>query len=331
MSPASQRPGVLRETPDVLIVDTRELAWVTAPEIAPGARRQMIGGLDDEPQAYFLFLPPEFPSGAEPLSPAHATADEFWFTLVGERSTWEFDSIDDQRGNLVHHRPGVAIQRRPGAVWAVDVAFRSDIGWIGLVVRDPGGDPAGGSTPALAKRRSTGGVALEAELGSGIILDQPCVTAIDSRRADWEPAAYSGVPPVFRKVLGRYPSGDTKMQILFFPPGLSPDRPPEEHQFYPSALQAARHYHHGMLELLYVLNGEMPLAEWESVDQQQGQFVWWREGIFTYRRSASLHGSQPGETSVTGATILHFRLGGSENRAEPAFREEVVVDVPFAT
>ena len=330
MSDTAQRPGILWETPDVSIFDTRELAWVPAPDVAPGARRKWLGGKEGEPQASLLFLPPDFPTGREPAPAASSTVDEFWFTLAGERSTWEFDGPDGQQGALVRHRPGVAMHRRPGALYAVDAEFRSATGWTGIVVRDGGADAsAGAPVPAFDRLAPTGGVPAEAAPGSGVILDRTHVTAIDSLRADWQPAAYSDLPPVVNKVLGRYPSGGTKLQILHFPPGLSPDRRPDDFPFYPPALRAARHYHHRMLELLYVLDGEMPVAEWESIEQQDGEFVWWREGIFAFRREGSLHGSLPGETSATGVSILHFRLGGSESPAEPAFPEQVVVDVPF--
>jgi hypothetical protein len=86
-----------------------------------------------------------------------------------------------------------------------------------------------------------------------------------------------------------------------------------------------------MLELVHVLAGEMPLAEWSSAGEgpDEGELHWWREGVFVYRRTASVHGAVPGETSATGVTILHLRLGGSEDPAGPAFPEPVVVDVPF--
>ena len=331
MSDAAQQPGILRETPHVSIFDTRELAWVPAPDVAPGARRKWLGGKEGEPQASLLFLPPDFPTGHKPASAAPADVDEVWFTLAGERSTWELDGPDGQQGALVRHRPGVAIHRRSGALYAVDAEFRSATGWTGIVIRDgDGGGSAGAPVPAFDRLAPTGGVPAEAAPGSGVILERTHVTAIDSLRADWQPAAYSDLPPVFNKVLGRYPSGGTKMQILHFPSGLSPDRRPDDFPFYPPALRAARHHHRGMLELLYVLHGEMPVSEWESIEHE-GEFVWWREGIFAYRREGSVHGSMPGETTVTGATILHFRLGGSESAVEPAFREQVIVDVPFET
>ncbi len=332
MSGAPRRPGIVWETPGVSIFDTRELAWEPAPDVAPGAQRKSLGGKEGEPQASLLFLPPDFPTGLEPAAATPAAVDEFWFTLAGERSTWEFDGPDGQQGALVRHRPGVAIHRRHGAPYAVDAEFRSATGWTGIVVRDAGaGAAAGASGPAFDRLAPTGAVPATAAPGSGVILDRAQVTAIDSLRADWQPAAYSDLPPVVNKVLGRYPSGGTKMQILHFPPGLSPDRRPDDFPFYPPALRAARHSHHRMLELLYVLDGEMPVAEWESIEQQDGEFVWWREGIFAFRREGSLHGSLPGETSATGVSILHFRLGGSESPTEPAFPEQVVVDVPFHT
>ena len=140
---------------------------------------------------------------------------------------------------------------------------------------------------------------------------------------------YGALPSVFQKPLAHYPCGDPKAQLLFFPPGLDPGRSPDEHPSYPPVLRAARHTHHRMIELLYVLDGDMPLSEWESVEQQQGERAWWREGFFLYRRPGSIHGAEPGETSVAGVTILHFRLGGSADPGGPAFPEEIEVDIPF--
>ena len=316
MSAAVPRPGVLRETPEVTIFDTRELEWEPAPEFGPGAVRKPLGGEGDEPRACLLFLPPGFPAAGQAVRSAPATADELVYTLAGELSTREFDGPGDQRGSLVRHRPGVAVQRRPGTASAPAGEPVSHTGWIGLVVRDgPGAGRDPGATVATAPTAPTA---------------PTTVTVVDSRLAEWQPAGYSGTPPVFQKTLAHYPCGDTKLQLLFFPPGLDPDRDPDEHPFYPPVLRAARHSHHVMIELIYVLDGELPLSEWESAEQQQGERAWWREGFFLYRRPGSIHGAEPGATSATGVTILHFRLGGSADPAGPAFPEEIAVDIPFA-
>ena len=313
MSAAAPRPGVLRDTPDVTIFDTRELEWEPATEIGSGALRKPLGGGADEPRAWLLFLPPGFPAAGQAVRYAPATGDVLVFTLAGELCTSEFDGPGDSSGTLVRHRPGVAVQRPPGATFAPAAEPVSGTGWIGLVVREAPGTGHG-----------TDGA------GAGAATAPPTVTVVDSRLADWQPAGYGGMPPGFQKTLARYPCGDTKLQLLFFPPGLDPGRSPDEHPFYPPVLRAARHKHHAMIELIYVLDGEMPLSEWESAEQQQGERAWWREGYFLYRRPESIHGAEPGETSATGVTILHFRLGGSADPAGPAFPEEIVVDIPFA-
>ena len=321
---AAARPGVLRETPGVTILDTRELAWEAAPEIGPGALRKPLGGGADEPRAWLLFLPPGFPVAEQAVRYAAATGDVLVFTLAGELCTREFDGPGDSCGRLVRHRPGVAVQRPPGATFAAAAEPVSATGWIGLVVRDsPGAGPAPPGAPAPS-------AAAPAAAPPGAAAAPPTVSVVDSRLADWQPAGYSGMPPGFQKTLARYPCGDAKAQLLFFPPGLDPGRDPGEHPFYPPVLRAARHLHHVMIELIYVLDGDMPLSEWDSAEQQQGERAWWREGYFLYRRPGSIHGAEPGATSVTGVTILHFRLGGSADPAGPAFPEQVAVDVPFA-
>ncbi len=312
------RPGVLRETPELTIFDTRELEWEPAPEFGPGALRKPLGGEGDEPRACLLFLPPGFPAAGQAVRSAPATADELVYTLAGELSTREFDGPGDQRGSLVRHRPGVAVQRRPGTASAPADEPVSHTGWIGLVVRD---GPGAGRDPDATVATATVATAPTAPTA---------VTVVDSRLAEWQPAGYSGTPPVFQKTLAHYPCGDTKLQLLFFPPGLNPDRDPNEHPFYPPVLRAARHSHYVMIELIYVLDGAMPLSEWESAEQQQGERAWWREGYFLYRRPGSIHGAEPGATSATGVTILHFRLGGSADPAGPAFPAEIAVDIPFA-
>ena len=310
--------GVLRRTPGVTILDVRELEWEPAPAIAPGALRKPLGGEGDEPSACLLFLPPGYPAAADAVRSAPAPAEELVYTLAGDLATREFDGPADGLGRLVQHRPGVFVQRRPGTASAPVAEPASGTGWIGLVVRDSVGGGA-----------AVGGSAVGAAIAAGAPAPPGAVTIVDARRADWQPLGYGALPSVFQKPLAHYPCGDPKAQLLFFPPGLDPGRSPDEHPSYPPVLRAARHTHHRMIELLYVLDGDMPLSEWESVEQQQGERAWWREGFFLYRRPGSIHGAEPGETSVAGVTILHFRLGGSADPGGPAFPEEIEVDIPF--
>lgn len=303
------RAGVLIDRPEVVISDTRELAWALAPEVAAGALRKQLGGGPGEPTAELLFLPggaiPE--GGGAPLG--GSGVEELVVTLAGELGAPADDAPGAVAGMSVALRPGVAVHRPAGAPSGLAAAPVPPCGWIGLVVRCPLA-AAGSVTPSPAAA-------------------PPAGTVVDSRAADWTPLPYGDFPTAQHKVLARYPGGDVKLQLLFFPPGLDPDR--SEFPLYPPVLRATRHHHHRLLELLYVVDGEMPLSEWTSAEQQAGELVWWREGVFVYRRPASIHGAEPGATSVTGATILHFRLGGDETPDGPAFPEPTAIDVPFAS
>ena len=73
----------------------------------------------------------------------------------------------------------------------------------------------------------------------------------------------------------------------------------------------------------------MPLWEYESADQQQGELVTYKAGYFVHRSPGSIHGFEPGPTSPIGAVVLNWRWGSGTLIGEQDFETETV-EVPYS-
>jgi hypothetical protein len=123
------------------------------------------------------------------------------------------------------------------------------------------------------------------------------VTWQDTNFLAWETTP--GMPGSGVKILARAPSGEPAVVMRRLPAGDSSDAPPHR------ASQGAPS------EFTFVLEGEYPSWEYASPDQARGELIWARRECFSEREPGSIHGVEPGPSSLTGATVLAWHNGSA--------------------
>ena len=78
-----------------------------------------------------------------------------------------------------------------------------------------------------------------------------------------------------------------------------------------------------------MLEGELPIVEYESAEQQDGDRLLAKRDWFFERKPGSIHGFEPGQTTTTGSVVLYWRSGPGTWPGEEQFATETVA-VPFA-
>lgn len=139
---------------------------------------------------------------------------------------------------------------------------------------------------------------------------------IDTHGMDWE--VNDGIPGGQMKVLERSGDGWPSVLVNWLPAGLG--GPPH------------RHYHRSVREHGLVLDGELPMAEYEALDDEPGFEMLFRTGIYMDRGPGCIHGLDPTQSAATGFTILEWRTGpGTYLTEELAAEESIVEDAPATT
>jgi uncharacterized cupin superfamily protein len=148
----------------------------------------------------------------------------------------------------------------------------------------------------------------------GVVLDNEWVTLVDTRAVQWEP--FVGMPNTQIKVMVRGAAGEPLVYLTWSGPRLGGGEP-------------HRHFHRTVREHHYVLDGEVPIWEYDSPEQQHGDFVLFREGYYMDRAAGSIHGIEPVATTAVGRTMLCWRERTGTYRGEPgAVRETETVPYP---
>jgi hypothetical protein len=134
----------------------------------------------------------------------------------------------------------------------------------------------------------------------GVVMQRPGITILDTREMEWED--FAGLKGSKIKVLERYDDGNPCVFLIYMPPG------------YEEALERPEtHLHRTVHEYAYVLAGDLPDWEYESHEQQEGDFVLMRQGFFMHRSPGSIHGLEESAVSQTGLLMLFWRTGGIGN------------------
>src|SRR5262249_13102226 len=102
----------------------------------------------------------------------------------------------------------------------------------------------------------------------GVVLENEWVTLVDTRAMRWEPV--HGMPGAMIKTMVRGPAGEPLVYITWAPPRLGGG-------------ESERHFHRTVREYHFVLEGEVPIWEYDSPEQQHGDFVLFREGYYMDR------------------------------------------------
>ena len=115
------------------------------------------------------------------------------------------------------------------------------------------------------------------------------------------------------KVLARADAGWPSVIVNWLPPGIGEGDEPH------------RHYHRTVREGGFVLHGELPVAEFDSLDAARGVAVLFQQGYCMDRGPGSVHGLDPRMTSAIGFTILEWRTGTGTYLTEDEAEDESVV------
>jgi uncharacterized cupin superfamily protein len=141
----------------------------------------------------------------------------------------------------------------------------------------------------------------------GVVAARECLTLVDSRAMPWED--WDGMPGSRIKTFVRGPAGEPLIYLTWSPPRTGGGEP-------------HRHFHRTVREYHYVLDGEVPIWEYDSSDQQHGDFLLFRAGYYMDRAPGSLHGIEPVFASAVGRTMLCWRDRSGTYIGEADFDQE---------
>ncbi len=147
----------------------------------------------------------------------------------------------------------------------------------------------------------------------GVVAQRDCLTLVDSRAMEWED--WDGMPGTKLKTFVRGACGEPLVYLTWSPPRRTRGEP-------------HRHFHRTVREYHYVLDGEVPIWEYDSPEQQYGDFLLFREGYYMDRQPGSLHGIEPVATTPIGRTMLCWRDRGGTYVGEADFDDETET-VPY--
>lgn len=298
--------GVVIDRPDLRIVDTREMEWEDS-DYLPGALKKR-AAIDDEGEGIVLMR--WLPAGKGPVRPSpsqgYHLAREFYLTIGGECPHWDFEP--GEHDELVIFREGYYLDRQPGSVHGAGGEPRQvvDSKWVGWMTI--GEDPLVGERESVALTESLPvaqaaanalpelGVAASEPDPEAVVHNRPGIGGayvLDTRKLSWQP--HTLLAGARQKVLSRTADGDPTVTIdaVFCGPYPAPSLP--------------HRVRHDYRDFIYIIEGELNIREYESVDDTEGTAVLLKEGFFVDRQPGSIYGFDAGSASPTGATFLHFR------------------------
>lgn len=322
---SGSNPGIVIDWHDLRRIDTRELPWEEFDGLEGGKIRVLARDADGNASVMIVSLPAgELPSVALPHRHFHRSVREFSYVLSGELPHWEYESAEQNRGDLVVFREGYFMDRKPGSIHGLERGMSSATGFEVLMWRDGVGnwvdEPEFAQETAdvpYADPEATG--ATEPTIAgadeNGVVIDRPDLTLLDTRQMPWE--SFDGLPNGKVKVLSRSEDGTPIVMMVWLPPGEI------------EGLELPhRHYHRTIREFSFMLEGELPHWEYRNAEQQEGDLVVVRRGFFMERSPGSIHGLEVGPSSPTGCVLLCWRDKPGNWISEPEFAQETV-DVPY--
>jgi len=155
---------------------------------------------------------------------------------------------------------------------------------------------------------------IDAGSSDGIVLARPEATILDTHAMEWED--HYGIKGGKMKVLSRDDDGLPSVVLTWVPPGMTSLNPrgPE------------RHYHRTVTERGLVLFGELPMLEYESLDDPSPRRIVLKPGYYLDRRPGSVHGVDHEAPSQVGFMWVEWRIGRSHFQAAEGAAEENVVE-----
>lgn len=329
MGVMQQEKGVVLDRPDLTILDTREMEWEPHPSGHANRYRKVLEhDAQGVPAVMVNYFPADFTLPDLPYRHHHSTTHEYSFYLTGEFPSWEYESAEQQHGQVRVTKEGWFMHRWPGSIHGREPGLTTPVGVQMLIWRSGGGTEMGDETfetetveVPYARDWQPRPLTDVATPGSdGTVIDRPDVRILDTRAMEWEPVAewagISGLQRAKRKVLDRDADGAPAVTLVYMPPGATlPDLP-------------HRHYHSTVHEYALFLAGELPHWEYENAEQRKGDLVVFKPGYFMHRRPGSIHGLEAGPTSRVGALFLLWRTGVGTEIGETTFDSETV-EVPY--
>ena len=307
MSTSSRGLGIVVDRGGLVLRDTREMPWVDLPGI-PGAKQKvLVRDADGEPSVQFTWLPPGLRSD-RPERHFHKTVLERGYVLFGELPLREFASIDDEQGRPVLFKEGYYMDRRPGSVHGLDFDNPSPVGFLILEWRTGPGTYLG--EPRAAEETTV----LDASVGTNdtplcppgsphwVVVDSGNLCLLDTRAMPW--TELPGMKMAKMKVLSLAAAGHTEVVIL----NLAPR---------PTGGAPMRHFHRTVREAGLVLDGDLPMREYLSMEDDIGERVCFQKGYFMDRAPGSIHGVDTSRSSGIGFTFLEWRAGPGTYLLEP--------------
>lgn len=307
--------GVVRRQPDVLILDTRAMAWETHPGIPGGLWKVLSRDGDGVPMIMLNWLPPDLRSRG-PERHYHRAVVEHGFVLSGQLAIREYESLEDVQGAPVCFREGYFYSRQAGSVHGLD-PVASPVPGVGFVILEwrtgPGtylweeGAEAETTRDVLPKAIVDDRPPLEPD-SRGVVVERDDLTILDTRAMPWE--EHPGFPEARIKVLARDSSGAPSVMLNWLPADLR--------------VAPNRHYHRTVLERGFVLEGLWPDREYDGLHDEVGEPVPIAKGFFYERQPGSVHGMDPRPQGPgIGVVILEWRTGPG-NYPEPGVEDETV-------
>ena len=311
MASTHDTAGVVLNSAGTTVLDTRDMPWERPSPTARSFAKVLMRDADGDPVLQMKWHAVR-PDQSEKMKAAYHLGREFLFMLGGELPSWECDVDEDGRAvgtAITLWREGYYLDRQPGSLHGQGAQAKQivDIQWLGwmtvsedpyvglyesqaLTDELPTGRPRSGlaipngqhraPAPAAAVRYERGGI--------------DSMYLLSTRDLDWE--SHPMLPGSHIKVLSRRADGDPTV-ILWtrtagpFQEGASPAR-----------------YSPRYREVLYVVEGELPVVHYEDADDTDGRELLLRQGYWVERRPGSMYGYPAGDCGATGATVLQMRF-----------------------
>jgi hypothetical protein len=309
------RAATIVDRPDLTLLDTREQPWEGMDGIAGGKQKVLARDEQGAPSVQLTWIPPGLLS-EKPERHFHRTVHERGYVLFGELPMREYASPDQEHGRPVVFKQGYYMDRGPGSVHGLDPAVVSPVGFLMLEWRTGPGtylleEAARHETvvlPAAYEPDET--PACPAESAAGTIVDSGKLRLLDTRAMPWE--VMDGIPGARWKVLSCDSNGNASVALIWLAPR-------------PARVQGERHYYKTVHMHWFCLGGELPMREFEGIEDVLGRRVVLRNGVYMNRRPGSVHGSDASSSCPVGLTVLEWRSGPGTYPLEDAATEETCV------
>jgi hypothetical protein len=221
-----------------------------------------------------------------------------------------------ERGRPVVFKQGYYMNREPGSVHGIDPSVPIRVGFLMLEWRTGPGTYL--QEPNIERETTILPASLEVDdaplkpddAPPWVVVDSGGLTLIDTWEMPWQD--FGGMQNSKQKQLSFEPGGWCSVAISYLGPR-------------PTGSPPKRHYHATVHERGLCIGGELHMREFDGVEDDVGQRVRFREGVFMDRRPGCVHGVDTTRSSGTGFTFLEWRTGPSTYLLEEGTEKETKV------